>query len=303
MVEVDVTDFQILARLHVDPFASHEELGRHAGATGTTVTKRLKRLADGGVLEGFGLMPAADLLGRVRRHRSYQPAQKIGAHEIVAIDPVVMVNERHDGSVSVFTAERASQPADEILSGLLGNPVFISPLDTPRPASKTTISPLDWRLLDALMRTPRASAVDWAKHCHLSPKTVRARRSKLLQDGQIQAAPLLQLANAGGLVIHEMAVLVADASTAAAVDAAMGEAIRIGTAAGGRGLYYFCYAPTVQEAFARQRRLRGLPGVMDAVAQFPRRRAFADERVAAWVAEQGRALERKQRTRPEEFVL
>lgn len=283
MARLTALDVAILGRLHSAPLGSQKEIARSAGVSEAAISKRFAHLLAAGVFEGMWLTPAAWLFGRREVHASFGPAPGVTSDDVLRADDVVLVNERHDGSFSVFSAvpRPASGPSPALLE-LLGEPTFVT---IATEAGNARISRIDWRVIQALHEDPRAPATEHARRCGLSAKTVRQRRRALSADGAIVAGPLVDLTDVSGCVVHELAVQFDRKTSKRAAAGLVPDASLIGYAADGLGAYFFGGAANVQAVYALARRVSAHALVRSVFPIFPRRRAFARDRVGAWIGQ------------------
>jgi DNA-binding Lrp family transcriptional regulator len=288
---VDGTDFRILRALLEDPFASNEAIGRKAGIRGTSVKARLDRLAAEIRFRGFHLVPAPECLGRVARGHFYRPDALTDARVEAAmrVDPVVWLVGHHDGIASVLTFEpQRDAPGRAALDEAMGGPPFLS-VDVrltlnPRPP---VLSPLDWRVLRALLADARRPLVDAAAETGLSRRTVARHRDALLETGSAYVTPLWDEAKADAAVLYHL-IAVGDGTLDrhALTRAAGPEALPYALLTQPPGYAFVSMATSTAHAIAAHARVAAVPGVTTALLNFPVRNEFAEGRVRGWIDEE-----------------
>lgn len=289
----DDVDFQILAHLLREPFASNEALGRAVDLTGTTVRARLEKLRTSGVLRGFRLVPSPETLGRVHEIWSYPAVRNAPAvARVIEVEDVAWASEWHDGGWTIHgfvTREgRETPPELDATLGVQGvnKHADAEAITRDRPRN-TVLSPLDWRLLAALLEEPRATAVTLAERSGLSPKLVRKRRANLHANGHMTILPEIGYGAARGFVLFDL-LLVLDEPIGRAANDLVPEGVVIKSNKSPPSTFFFCRAGSVQEITKLEHRLSDAPGVERVEALFPMQREYATARFRTWIDEQNR---------------
>ena len=297
---MDERDFRVLRALLDDPFASNEAVGRKVGLTGTSVKARLERLAREVRFRGFHAVPAPPCLGRVARGHLYRPPEASDARVDAAmrVDPVVWLVVHHDGIVSVLTFERPDAAAPPpALDEAMGGPPFLT-VDlqlTPNPRPPVP-SPLDWRVLRALVADARAPVVEAAEEAGLSRRTVAQRRDALLKQGCAYVSPLWDEAKADGAILFHLLVMADASADRHAIAAAAGpDALAYAIFTRPPGSAFVSMATSAAGALQARDRVAAVAGVERVLLNFPTRNEFAQARVVAWIDEQLAAWERARR--------
>ncbi len=298
---MDGTDLRIFSGLVADPFRSDETLAREAGLTGKAVRLRRKRMESRGVLQEYGIHPAAEILGRysvawryVGKDWTELPTSQLSEIEDLAF---VMSFRPAFHRVVRFTKE-PDPPADPRLARILGHPLG-GPLGEPQlspsvPADR--LSRVDWRVLEAVVRAPRASFSNKARHANVSPRTFRIHQSRLDATHALQCAMILNLEREAGLATYGIWLRVDESFDERSV-----ELPRLWDrphwTRNPRGVYLLGSADNYFEARALELHLQSLPGVVGADPLIPAGGFFARERFLSWIR-----AERERRFRPEGYA-
>lgn len=285
---MDGTDFRILRALLEAPFASNEAIGRKAGIRGASVKARLDRLATEIRFRGFHLVPAPGCLGRVARGHFYRPAAPTDAlaEAAMRVDPVVWLVGHHDGIVSVLAFEDASAPpGTPALDAAMGGPPFLSvELRLTLNPAPPVLSPLDWRVLRALLADARRPLVDAAEEARLTRRTVQRHRDALLETGSAYVTPLWDEAKADAAILYHLIAVGDDTLDRHALARAAGpDALPYAILTRPPGYAFVSMATSTAHAVAAHARVAAVPGVTTALLNFPVRNEFAEARVRGWI--------------------
>ncbi|HYM38630.1 MAG TPA: winged helix-turn-helix transcriptional regulator [Thermoplasmata archaeon] len=299
----DETDFQILVRLWRDPFASYEAIGHGLELSGNTAKNRIERLREDGLIGGIWVLPSPAVFRRTSRIFAFRPPSRPekAIEAALRVDPVVWALERLDHVVSVNAyLDAATRGPPRELVDLLGPPVFaISPRFFDAADEPTVLSPLDLRVLRALIRQPRASLQDLGKRCRLTPKTVRAHRDAMFRDGTFGMLTPLQGARSPGLVVYNLFVGIGEVNPAVRqrVLSALPRCVLLAETKDPTGLYLAGRTPSLAEALADEAKAGGIPGVARVQLNLFLRHEFAAERIEGWIDDQLAMWDRARRPR------
>ena len=287
---VDERDFQILAQLARDPFASNEKIGRALGLSGNSAKRRLEALVAEGVVPSTWLLPVPQIFRRHSRIFVYKDVVRLDEAVEFALgeDPVVWAGFDVDRSFHVHAytpTPDASVP--EGLVKFLGEPAFsVSPPFYQSDPNEAVLSPLDLRVLLVLIRRPRASLKELADATGLSPKTVRRRRDAMFANGLFILFPVIHVARARGLVLYNAYAQGAKVpSNAQQILSALPRCRLITTRTNPPGVWMIGWADSISEVADVEARLRSLPGVERAGIIMRQRVDFAVDRVEGWIRE------------------
>jgi DNA-binding Lrp family transcriptional regulator len=285
---VDRTDLTLFASLVSDALRSDAALARDVGLTPKAVRLRRRRMEAAGVLSDYGIHPAAEVLGR--HANTWRYAGRDGAPLPLArwleVEDLAYVLRFRPGLYLVvrFTTEAEPEP-DPRLARLLGPPLDEAP-DTRPPApglSPDRMSRVDWTVLEAMVRDPRAPYSLQARGTGVSPRTFRLRRARLEATHALACVMILNLEHEPGLPTYGIWLRVDGTFDERAL-----ERLRLWDrphwTQHPRGVYLLGSAENYFEAREVELRLRALPGVVAADPLIPAGGWFARERFRAWIA-------------------
>ncbi len=283
---MDARDFRIVLELHRHPFASYEALGRSVRLTGTAVKSRFERMHARGVVQGFHVAVAAPAFRRYRRiHAFAASGEGPPLDDIVAADPVVFVWRGPPGMFMVTTYD--SEPGAEPPGGLIrlfgGPPLASVSPDDPGRLSRVdaVLSLLDWRVVDALVDSPRASLQALGATTGLTAKTVRNHRDRLLARGLLEVSPILDTSREPGLVVYSGYVGVERPEDLRKIRVpGMGH---IWTHHDPPAMAILGHVSSYGEVLEVERQLRSVPGAAQVVVTVARGGAVAVPRLKAWI--------------------
>ncbi len=287
----DAKDFEIILSLFRSPFASYTDIGVPLGLSGVTVKARLDRLQRDGVARLWGIPPPQVfhrharffVYGRVRaRDRALALAWKSPT--------VVRAAEGHERSFEIVTYEATEDagPPPEILRRL-GDPNFAATfhISDPRPIDRD-LSPLDWRVLLPLIRTPRMPVQDLASATGLSRKTVRLHRDALVRKRLLSVMPLVTGAKSPGFVMYRLFLWMPSTSIAdrERVLAALPNTTFTAWTENPAGLWLIGAAPRMSDALQDRDRADRLPGITRSEVDVFLRNEIFPEKLEGWIREQ-----------------
>ena len=284
---MDRVDLGIFSRLVGNPFLSDETLARDVGLTGKAVRLRRKRMEAEGVLTEYGVHPSAEILGRHAVTWRYEGKDwtEVTVSRLSEVqDLAYVLSFRPNLHVAVRFTREPDPEADPRLSKVLGRLIEATPdaRTTPSSIRAGDLSLVDWKVLEAVVRAPRASYSDQARSVDLSPRTLRIHKSKLEAADALGCVMILNLTREAGLATYGIWLKV-DGS----FDPKLVELPRLWDrphwTQNPRGVYLLGSAENYFEARELELRLRSLPGVIGADPMIPAGGYFARERVVAWI--------------------
>lgn len=283
------SDLELLAALFEAPFASYAELGRRVGMTGQGARKRLIRLEGEGVLRGMVATPVPGIFDREGAFVTVeQPSPRIeGA---LALDDVVLAGATLDDlfTVAGFVPPGTREGRRAAWRQALGAPLVYEGRYRDE-VTPPTLGPLDWRVLRALLGSPRASVTDLAGTTGLTRRTVADRRQRLTDTGAVEVTPQLGPSDEGRLFFH-LAVLGHEEPPAAVAaklpGAVLTEQVTLAPdTATGHGTVLFCEAASLSDQHALVERARQLAGVTEARAYLLEEYHVHTDRLEGWIDE------------------
>lgn len=283
---MDPEDFRILVEIYRRPFASIEAIGRALGVTGTAVRGRWDRLVERGVLHGFYVIVPAPVFRRHHRIAAYFDVEsEPELDELLRVEDVVNIwrGAPRMLNLNLYVAEPDRGPPEE-LHRLFGRAPdsYVQP-DAPdrwSPAT-ATLSPLDWRVLRALLDDPRAPLRELAERAGLTERTVRQRRDDLLHQELLQVAPILDVSHESGSILYSGYAALRSAKSLP--DLGRAEVAQTWVHHHPPGITLVGHATAYGEVMELERRLRADPGVAFAHVTVARGGALAKERLARWM--------------------
>ncbi len=287
---MDRADLGIFSRLVGNPFLADATLARDVGLSGKAVRLRRRRLETQGVLSEYGVHPSAEVLGRHAMTWRYQgnggtdiPVSRLSEVR----DLAYVMSFRPNLHVAVRFTTEPDPPADPRLSKILGPCLAETPDERePRASLRAdALSRTDWKVLEAVVRAPRAPYSDQARSGGLSPRTLRLRREKLDAAGALSCVMILNLEREAGLATYGIWLKVDGSFDRSAV-----ELLRLWDRPHWTqhppGVYLLGSAENYFEARELELRLRSLPGVVGADPLIPAGGWFARGRFLAWIREE-----------------
>jgi DNA-binding Lrp family transcriptional regulator len=280
---VDTRDARILAELTRSPFAPLESIGRTVGTSGTAVKARLDRLAARGVLLGFAAAPWASSFGRIGRLAVFEDALDADLERIALVEDVAWAARSSTGAVGVmiYVREPIAQVPAALAREVGGRAVaLVRPTE---PESAGPLSPLDWRVMDAVVQEPRATLARHAELSGLNARTVRQRREALRGQGML-LSPIVDATREPGEVYYNAYVSARSLADIKALR--IPSSLRVASHDDPPAAFLVGHAPTYAAAQEVERKLRALPGAQHVTLDVPRGMVVATDRLRGWIAQE-----------------
>jgi DNA-binding Lrp family transcriptional regulator len=285
---MDRTDLAIFTRLvATDALLSDEAIAREVGLTGKAVRTRRTRMEATGVLTEYGIHPAAEILGRHALTWRFAGKERLtpSPTQLEAVEDLAYVlSFRPNLHVAVRFTKDPDPPNDPRLTRILGQPLAGLPDIHPPVTSVRAddLSRVDWKVLEAVVRTPRAPYAVKARQANVSPRTFRIHQSKLEEKDALACVMILNLEREPGLATYGIWLKLDGSFDEKAV-----ELPRLWDrphwTQNPRGVYLLGSAENYFEARELELRLRSLPGVVGADPLIPAGGWFARSRFLAWI--------------------
>jgi len=285
---VDSKDFRLLVALHENARQSYRSLGQRVSLSAPAVRDRLKRLEDRGILQGYWLYVDPGIFDREDLMVFYKGDWKReDAVKALAADDVAFVTWKLDGGLSVQMWPRDREKAVKSLTSALGT----------RPSGQTfteiqrkhEISPVDWRIIDALIDDPTMPFETLIEKTGLSPKTVRKHLQSLIRNETIYTMPRLgSLADSGDVVYH---LSVKGKVALTELRRVLDEAFLVGDTHNPPMKYLLCRASDLADVTSRTQAARKIPGVESVEVTLNRELLVATDHVHSLVREKIREWE------------
>ncbi len=194
-------------------------IARLTGASVNTVKDRIARMTERGIIAGYHAVPNLQHLGL--RGEAYHirfpsdAAKDAAMPRILALEGLL---EFHDflgrGACADFALQDDAQTQATL--ALLGQS---SGDHQPRrfyyremPPVARALTPLDWRILQALRADPRALPAALAPAVGVSARTVKRHLAQMASEGSVFLVPIVDPSKADGLFIFELLVYLRDGS-------------------------------------------------------------------------------------------
>ncbi|HEV8594198.1 MAG TPA: winged helix-turn-helix transcriptional regulator [Thermoplasmata archaeon] len=255
---MDSKDFRLLVALHGDGRQSLQRLGRSVSLSAPAVRNRLRRLEELDVLQGYWVSVDPAIFRRKDLFVFFGGEwSREDAIRTMEASDVAWVARKFDGGLTVKVWPHDAQRALATLSGVLERPPHghvVAPS-----TERGELSPIDWRVIDALLDDPRARIRALAEATGLSPKTVRKHLAALTRAGVISILPRLgSLTGAGDLVYH---LAVHGTAPMPELRRVLGDAVLIHETREPPLQYLFCRASGLGELTAKTRAAGRVPGI------------------------------------------
>jgi DNA-binding Lrp family transcriptional regulator len=295
---VDERDCRILMAIMRAPFDSMEAIGRSIGTSGTAAKARLDRMRAAGIYQGLVCGPTGRALGRTERLVVFgHGPSEVDLEALARVDEVAWAALSFPpASVAMLYREAPDAPLPPALANAAGRaPDAVIVRDDPHGHERGPLSPLDWRVIDALMEDPRASLRDLAEAAKLSPRTVRERRDALVSSGNLMAFPNVDATREEGVILYSASLTLDRADALRGLRLA--NAHRVATHQHPPGAHFLGYVRTYAEAHVVEEKLRATPGVSAVTFSIPQGTVVALERLRGWTRAQLQFWETARRRR------
>jgi DNA-binding Lrp family transcriptional regulator len=294
---VDDRDCRLLIELMRTPFDSLERIGRRLGMQGKAAKARLDRLSKVGILQGFACGPSPQSLGLQSRLALYL-GESIDCHprQLLTVPGAVWAAQTYPTATTclVYSAAASRVPAE--VATLAGRaPDRVLDITNPGLSPRPPLSPLDWRVMAAVMEQPRGPLAGAAKRAGLTPRTVRDRRDRMYREGDLFAFPALDASQEVGTILYGAYVRTATAEDLRGVS--LSNAWRLNTHHDPPATFVYGYVRTYAETRAVEEKLKQVPGALEVHFTVPQGTWAADDHLRDWVDERIRMW---QRARPKE---
>lgn len=188
-------------------------IARATGFSVNTVKDRITRMTELGVIAGYQAVPNLRHLGV--EGEAYHLRFASDAAKDKAMPRIMAVNgllELHDflgqGACADFVfkddAELGRTLAALSAGSQQGPPRHF--YDREMPEIKRDLTPLDWRVLQALRANPRATPSDLAPVVGVSARTVKRHLTRMAEEGSVFLVPMIDPSKADGLFLFELLV-------------------------------------------------------------------------------------------------
>ncbi|MES2154410.1 MAG: winged helix-turn-helix transcriptional regulator [bacterium] len=223
---MDAIDVGILRAMGVRPYERTPKpldalqparIARVTGSSVNTVKDRIARMTERGVIAGYQAVPNLRHLGL--QGEAYHLKFTSDAAKDKAMPRLLAVNgllELHDFLGQGACADFAFKD-DAELRRTLATISAGSQDGAPRhfysremPDVRRSLTPLDWRIVQALRADPRATPADLAPIVGVSTRTVKRHLTRMAAEGSLFLVPILDPSKADGVFLFELLVYLRD---------------------------------------------------------------------------------------------
>ncbi|HVM45801.1 MAG TPA: Lrp/AsnC family transcriptional regulator [Candidatus Thermoplasmatota archaeon] len=220
---MDGLDLDILRAMGLQPFQGGarppdrlrpSRIARELGVSADTVTARIERMQDEGVIRGFEVYPNFGHLGVTATTYHFlvgdRRAKARRLEDVRNVEGVVGIFDFVGSAVCVDLAYRHPRELErkvELVARLLGAQTLPHAcFDYAPPPVARPLAGLDWRIVRALRGRARRSPEEVAAELGVSARTIRRRVERMLADGSIDIVPDVATARMSGYVIFEVLI-------------------------------------------------------------------------------------------------
>jgi DNA-binding Lrp family transcriptional regulator len=194
-------------------------ISRVTGVSLNTVKDRIALMAEKGIIAGYHAVPNLQHLGlRGEAYYLRFPTHEAKDAALPRILQTEGLLELHDFMGKGACADFAFHDDSELRTRL-GFLQEVSGDNAPQrfyyremPRVDRDLTPLDWRILQALRADPRAQSAELAPTVGISARTVKRHLARMAAEGSVFLVPAVDPSKAEGLFIFEMLVYLRDGS-------------------------------------------------------------------------------------------
>lgn len=227
---VDRLDLHIIRTMGMRPFETWPRdparfrpgfLAAAVGVAPETVTERISRMEQDGVLVGYEVYPNVHHLGlgQTTFHLHVDPDEKTRVKD--ALEPVEGIVGLYDflgADLCVDICYRSDADLDRklrLVAHLARQEGVVRFYDRALPAPVRPLTKLDWRILAALRGHGRLPPEDVADAVGVSAKTIRRRQSAMAAEGAFDTVAVVDLGRIPDLQVFNLVFFLRDAADAA----------------------------------------------------------------------------------------
>jgi DNA-binding Lrp family transcriptional regulator len=217
---VDGLDIRILRTMAIRPFGTEAKdprmlqpahLARALGVTVDTVKARLRRMQETELLVGFQILPNLRHLGRIGSAWLFQVPEGRDKDDVVrsarAIDGLLEAHDYLGRAICLDFAYRDTDDLRRVLDECVDATGDIRPrrfYDRDMPKVSRTLSPLDWRIIQALRGRADRALSEAAGELGVALRTVKRRYDQMAREGSFFISPLFDPGRARGILLFEL---------------------------------------------------------------------------------------------------
>ncbi|MGB1696834.1 MAG: winged helix-turn-helix transcriptional regulator [Thermoplasmatota archaeon] len=270
-------DFAVLCAIQRAPLDGPAAWARAAKQDVSSVRRRIKRLEETGVLQGFSAIPPPAVFGRTYAPYTFQSDEPPNLDAVLAVPDVAWAVSVLDGRTFVIAYEAGTHRQDE-LETILG-PATDAFEHAGRPQA-ATLGRMDFKILRELIIDPRATVSNLCERTGLSAKTVRAHRAAMVARGEVKIDPIIRPPNTPGRLYYNLSV---HGPKAPKVESPL--AITLETFESPPATYLLATAKNLQEQMTFLRELELREDVSNVNVMMTHRFAMASARLVGWCNE------------------
>jgi DNA-binding Lrp family transcriptional regulator len=219
---MDAVDVGIIRAMGVRPYERTPKpldalqparIARVIGSSVNTVKDRIARMTELGVIAGYQAVPNLrhlDLQGEAYHLRFTSDAAKDKAMpKLLAVPGLLELHDFLGQGVCADFAFKDEADLRRTLAALSAGSQDGAPrhfYNREMPKVTRTLTPLDWRIVQALRAHPRATPADLAPAVGVSTRTVKRHLSRMAAEGSLFLVPMLDPSKADGLFLFELLV-------------------------------------------------------------------------------------------------
>lgn len=186
-------------------------IARVTGASVNTVKDRIARMTELGVIAGYQAVPNLRHLGlqgeAYHLRFASDHAKDAAMPQMLALDGLL---ELHDflgqGVCADFAFKDQADLGRKLASLSAGDGPPRRFYHREMPQVDRDLTPLDWRILQALRADPRATPADLAPVVGVSARTVKRHLARMAAEGSVFLVPAIDPSKADGLFLFELLV-------------------------------------------------------------------------------------------------
>jgi DNA-binding Lrp family transcriptional regulator len=219
---MDATDVGILRAMGIRPYERTPKpldalqparIARVTGFSVNTVKDRIARMTEAGIIAGYQAVPNLRHLGmqgKAYHLRFASDAAKDKAMpRIMAVDGLLEVHDFLGQGACVDFAFRDQADLQRTLASLASGAQVGPPrhfYSREMPGVSRGLTPLDWRIVQALRADPRATPADLVPAVGVSARTVKRHLTRMANEGSLFLVPMIDPSKADGLFLFELLV-------------------------------------------------------------------------------------------------
>jgi DNA-binding Lrp family transcriptional regulator len=297
---MDFVDFQIIADLFKDPFASMQEIGNKLGISETSIRKRLKSLSGDPTCFAMRLIPPPFYFKRkavsfIFENKEFGTTIK---EELLKIGDVVFIWADHNRNI-IITAYLKGEPGNitnelEKLMGIKSQ--VMKPGLFSVAGGSGSISRIEWKVIYHLIENPRITSTSISCRTGLSRKTVMKYRRKLLVEKTLLPVYAGNFSKNGSMVFGLIIIFRSQDTRARFSSKRLLEAVSF---INSRGAYYIGFSESLADFEDIMKTLGKMPEVEHFTISVPTGGVVAVNRIKDWISEEIKVSGSRSSTNPE----